>query len=54
MRSDIAPGGTFPDYGLPDHTDGRVAYEPGPLEAPATGNLLLCCSRPESDLTLDL
>ena len=20
MRPDIAPGGTFPDYGLPDHT----------------------------------
>ena len=21
MRSDIAPGGTFPDYKLPDHED---------------------------------
>src|SRR5256714_15163798 len=21
MRSDITPGGTFPDYALPDHTD---------------------------------
>ena len=21
MRSDIRPGGTFPDYALPDHTD---------------------------------
>ena len=21
MRSDIVPGGTFPDYELPDHTD---------------------------------
>ncbi|MDX6395377.1 MAG: hypothetical protein QOJ73_6440, partial [Streptosporangiaceae bacterium] len=21
MRSDIAPGGIFPDYALPDHTD---------------------------------
>ena len=21
MRSDITPGGTFPDYELPDHTD---------------------------------
>ena len=20
MRSDIVPGGTFPDYALPDHT----------------------------------
>ena len=21
MRSDIRPGGTFPDYALPDHTN---------------------------------
>ena len=21
MRSDIVPGGVFPDYALPDHTD---------------------------------
>jgi peroxiredoxin len=21
MRSDIVPGGVFPDYSLPDHTD---------------------------------
>ena len=23
MRSDIVPGGTFPDYELPDHTEHR-------------------------------
>ena len=34
--------------------DGGVAYDPDPLEAPAVGNVLLCCSRPESELTLDL
>jgi len=34
--------------------DGRVAYDPEPLEAPAIGSVLLCCSRPEGDLTLDL
>ena len=34
--------------------DGGVAYDPDPLEAPAVGNVLLCCSRPEHDLTLDL
>ncbi len=34
--------------------DGRVEYEPEPLESPAVGNLLLCCARPETDLTLDL
>jgi ferredoxin-NADP reductase/MOSC domain-containing protein YiiM len=33
---------------------GRVAYEPEPLEAPAEGNLLICCSRPEDDVAIDL
>jgi ferredoxin-NADP reductase/MOSC domain-containing protein YiiM len=33
---------------------GSVSYEPEPLEAPALGDLLLCCSRPNSDLILDL
>jgi len=34
--------------------DGRVAYAPEPLEPPATGNLLVCCSQPGSDLAIDL
>ncbi len=34
--------------------DGTVDYEPEPLEAPGVGNVLLCCSRPTSDLVLDL
>ncbi len=33
---------------------GTVAYEPQPLEMPATGNLLICCSRPVDDVVVDL
>ena len=33
---------------------GAVAYEPQPLDLPATGNLLICCSRPVGDVVVDL
>jgi ferredoxin-NADP reductase/MOSC domain-containing protein YiiM len=33
---------------------GALTYDPEPLEAPAEGNLLICCSRPEGDVVLDL
>jgi len=33
---------------------GGVRYQPDPLDAPAEGNLLLCCSRPEGNVVLDL
>ena len=33
---------------------GCVTYEPDPLDAPATGNLLICCSRPRGDVVIDL
>jgi ferredoxin len=33
---------------------GSVGYEPEPIEAPAEGNVLICCSRPNSDLVIDL
>jgi ferredoxin-NADP reductase/ferredoxin len=33
---------------------GAVAYSPEPVEEPAPGNVLLCCSRPRSDIVLDL
>jgi ferredoxin-NADP reductase/MOSC domain-containing protein YiiM/ferredoxin len=33
---------------------GSVSYDPDPLEPPPEGRLLVCCSRPESELTLDL
>ena len=33
---------------------GTVAYDPEPLEPPAEGNILICCSRPSADVVLDL
>jgi MOSC domain-containing protein YiiM/ferredoxin-NADP reductase len=33
---------------------GAVAYEPLPLEKPADGNLLICCSRPVGDVVVGL
>jgi ferredoxin-NADP reductase/MOSC domain-containing protein YiiM len=33
---------------------GTVAYDPEPLDKPADGNLLVCCSRPTSDVVIDL
>jgi ferredoxin-NADP reductase len=34
--------------------DGAVDYDPDPLEPPADGNVLLCCTRPAVDLVIDL
>jgi len=33
---------------------GAVAYGPEPLERPADGNLLICCSQPVRDVVIDL
>ena len=33
---------------------GSVAYNPEPLERPAPGNVLVCCSQPSAGVTLDL
>jgi ferredoxin-NADP reductase len=33
---------------------GTVVYGPEPLEKPATGNLLICCSQPTRDVVIDL
>jgi ferredoxin-NADP reductase len=33
---------------------GDLAYDPEPLDPPAPGNVLLCCSRPTTAVTLDL
>ena len=33
---------------------GNVDYQPEPLEAPAQGNLLICCSQPKGDVVIDL
>lgn len=33
---------------------GAVQYDPEPVEPPADGNLLTCCSRPQGDVIIDL
>ena len=33
---------------------GTVRYDPEPLEPPAEGNILICCSRPAEAVVLDL
>ncbi len=33
---------------------GSITYNPEPLERPAPGNVLVCCSRPNAGVTLDL
>jgi ferredoxin-NADP reductase len=33
---------------------GDVSYDPEPVEPPAGGNVLICCSRPDKDVVLDL
>jgi ferredoxin-NADP reductase/MOSC domain-containing protein YiiM len=33
---------------------GKIGYRPDPVDAPADGNLLICCSQPEGDVVIDL
>jgi ferredoxin-NADP reductase/MOSC domain-containing protein YiiM len=33
---------------------GSISYNPEPLERPAPGNVLVCCSQPDANVTLDL
>lgn len=33
---------------------GSVKYDPEPLDAPANGNLMICCSRPQEETVIDL
>ena len=33
---------------------GSVRYNPEPLERPAPGNVLVCCSQPEVNIILDV
>jgi len=33
---------------------GSATYRPDPVEPPADGNLLICCSQPQGDIALDL
>ncbi|NKK88152.1 MOSC domain-containing protein [Rhizobium leguminosarum bv. viciae] len=34
--------------------EGNVGYRPEPVDAPADGNVLICCSKPEGDIVIDL
>ena len=33
---------------------GSVTYQPDPLDPPAEGNVLICCSRPRDDVVIDI
>jgi ferredoxin-NADP reductase/MOSC domain-containing protein YiiM len=33
---------------------GTVGYQPDPVDAPAGGNVLICCSQPEGDIVIDM
>jgi ferredoxin-NADP reductase/ferredoxin len=33
---------------------GTVAYRPDPIDPPAAGNVLICCSKPQGDIVVDL
>jgi hypothetical protein len=33
---------------------GTVGYRPDPVDAPADGNVLICCSHPQGDIAIDL
>jgi ferredoxin-NADP reductase/MOSC domain-containing protein YiiM len=39
---------------MTDLIDGSITYNPEPLERPAPGNVLVCCSQPNAGVTLDL
>ncbi|MGC1781795.1 MAG: 2Fe-2S iron-sulfur cluster-binding protein [Acidobacteriaceae bacterium] len=39
---------------MTDLIDGSITYNPEPLERPAAGNVLICCSQPSAGVTLDL
>ncbi|UWM79236.1 MOSC and FAD-binding oxidoreductase domain-containing protein (plasmid) [Rhizobium sp. WSM4643] len=34
--------------------EGSVGYQPDPVDAPADGNVLICCAKPEGDIVIDL
>jgi ferredoxin-NADP reductase/MOSC domain-containing protein YiiM len=33
---------------------GNISYRPDPVDAPADGNLLICCAQPSGDIVIDL
>ena len=34
--------------------NGSVTYQPDPLDPPAEGNVLICCSRPQEDMVINI
>lgn len=34
--------------------EGTVSYQPDPIDAPADGNVLICCAQPKGDVVIDL
>ena len=46
------PGFIIP--GMTGLIGGSITYDPRPLEEPAPENVLVCCSRPNAGVTLDL
>ncbi|MGO6724130.1 MOSC domain-containing protein [Rhizobium ruizarguesonis] len=34
--------------------EGSVGYRPDPVDAPADGNVLICCAKPKGDIVIDL
>jgi len=34
--------------------EGTVSYEPAPIDTPADGNVLICCSKPQGNIAIDL
>jgi len=38
----------------PERLSIATAYQPDPLDPPAQRNVLICCSRPQGDVVIDL
>ena len=52
LSPEIAPDSSHScESGL---VSGAVVYGPEPLDQPAEGNLLVCCSQPIRDVVIDL
>jgi hypothetical protein len=49
----VVPDGRLPQLrsGL---ISGSVAYRLEPLDPPAEGNVLICCSQPQGDVVIDI
>jgi hypothetical protein len=50
----LTPGIASAPARPPHPPAGALDYDPDPVEPPATGSALICCSRPRDDVVLDL